>query len=100
MYRASTPTHTFTLPFETDQIKSLSLAYSQNDKLVLKKRKDGCRLEGKDIVVELSQEEANLFCEDLPVEIQLRILTLAGKSIPSIIWEVPCDKVLDDEVLT
>lgn len=100
MYRASTPTHTFTLPFETDQIKSLSLAYSQNNKLVLKKRKDDCDLNGKDIVLKLSQEETNRFYKDLPVEIQLRILTLAGDSIPSIIWEVPCEKVLDDEVLT
>lgn len=100
MRRASTPKHTFTLPFETDQIKSLLLSYAQNDKELLSKRKEDCSLNGKEVVVRLTQEETKLFYEDLPVEIQMRVLTVAGDSIPSKVYEIPCEKVLNDEVLT
>lgn len=100
MIRASTPKHTFTLPFETDQIKSILISYGQNDKEVLSKRREDCSLNEKEIVVKLSQEETKLFYEDLPVEIQVRILTLTGDSLISKILEVPCEKVINDEVLT
>lgn len=99
MIRATTPTHKFTLPFETDRIKSLLISYSQNDKEVLDKRKDDCTLEGKEIQVKLSQEETKLFCGELPVEIQLRILTVTDDSIASKKYEVPCEDVTNDEVL-
>lgn len=99
MIRATTPTHTFTLPFETDQIKSLLISYGQHNHKLLDKRKEDCRLNGKEVIVRLTQEEANLFYTDLPVDIQMRILTVAGDALASEIRTVPYERVINDEVL-
>ncbi len=99
MIRGTTPTHTFTLPFEVSVIKSLVIIYAQNDIEVLRKEKNDCTLDGNTIVTKLTQEESLKFNHSMPVQIQLKILTAGNDALASYIHTVPVLKCLTDEVL-
>ena len=99
MIRGSTPTHTFNLKLDADLIHKVRVLYAQNDVCVLKKEDSDCIKNGQTIVVKLTQEDTLLFKEG-KVEIQLRVLTSTGESIPSKIHTVAVSKLLEDEVFT
>lgn len=99
MNRGTTPTHTFTIPFDTSLIKEVKIIYSQDDEQVFCKRTADCELSGTDIKTTLSQEETFMFdCKKL-VQIQLRVLTNGGDSLITPIITRTVGKCLDDEVL-
>lgn len=96
----TTPTHTFTLPFDVSLVKTIKVIYAQKGVQVLCKRGEGCQLDGKKVVTRLTQEETFLFdCREL-VQIQLRILTNGGDALKSKIMLVRPDECFDNEVLT
>jgi hypothetical protein len=99
MVIGTTPTHTFTLPFDIDVIKSLKITYAQGGEVMLTKRKEDCILEGDTVTVKLSQEDTFNFIYPGDIEIQVRILTNAGDALTSYIHKVSLSKCLDDEVL-
>ena len=99
MIKGTTPTHTFTLPFGTDMIKSVQIIYAQNDVPVLTKGSGDCTMEGNTISVRLNQEDTFLFAEGSCVEIQVRVLTLGGDSLASNIMRVRCEECLFEGVL-
>ncbi len=100
MYRLTTPQHTFTLPFDTSLVKNLIVSYGQGEGEVLTKELEDCTLEGKLVKVRLSQEDTKKFTPDVPVKIQIRLLTVAGEALASREYIVRCEDVLNDEVLT
>lgn len=61
MYRGTTPTHIFTLPFNVEQLKKVEITYEQLGQIILQKTETDCTLEGKIIRLELTQEESRLF---------------------------------------
>lgn len=73
MYRGTTPTLKFTLPFSCDDITLCSVAFAQGGNVVLEKRLDDCSLEGNVISVTLTEEDTLLLDCKSNVEIQLRI---------------------------
>lgn len=101
MIRASTPTHYFTLPTEynIDNIDKILVTYAQKDKVVLEKTKEDVSFDGATFYYTLTQEETNLFEDNVFVEIQVRIKTSDGNALPSDIYHLPVKKVLNDEVL-
>ena len=99
MNQGTTPTHYFTLPFDTSLVKSARVIYSQNEKVILKKELQDCKREGNTISCKLTQEETFLFVHPRTVQIQLRILTTGEEALNSNIETVPCERCLDDEVL-
>lgn len=101
MKRATTPTHTFTLPFNYDGVvDKLLLSYAQSGNIVLEKTEKQVKVKNeKEIVVRLTQEETNLFSEDAPVKIQMRILTIGGDAMASDPFLIQIEEVLNDEVL-
>lgn len=100
MRRASTPLHEFEIPIDPTTISKIKLTYSQDDKIVLEKSKDDLTNTGDEWWrIELTQEETNLFKSDL-AEVQIRVLTNEGKSIPSQIMKIYVGPVLNDEVMT
>lgn len=99
MRRASTPLHEFEIPIDPTTIAKIKLTYSQNDEIVLQKTEADLTNNGNVWSIELTQEETNLFKAD-PADVQLRILTKEGKSIPSQIMKIYVGPVLDDEVMT
>ncbi len=99
MIRGTTPVHIFTLPFDTGEIKSIRVIYSQRSAVRLKKENPDVTLSGAKATVKLSQEDTLGFNAELPVDIQIRILTNSGDALASNIISVPCRKILDNEVL-
>jgi hypothetical protein len=57
----TTPTHTFTLPFEKEMLADLRISYLQNKKKILTKEMEDVEINGNDINLTLTQEETFLF---------------------------------------
>lgn len=99
MFKGSTPTHTFELPFDVGLISNFKITYAQGGSIVLTKTPEDCTLEGNTISTKLTQEETLLFSCNLPVQIQVRVLTNNENALVSDILQVPVKKCLDNEVL-
>lgn len=100
MRRYTTPTHTFTVPFDTVIIKSMNIIYSQNDIPVVTKEIKDCECNGNTIKVQLTQEEtAMLDCKKHFAEVQIHALTVTGEVIASDPYKIPVKKCFAKEVL-
>lgn len=75
MYRFTTPHITYTLSFETSQIKCASI-YIKQGEVFLEKKLNECTLKEKEISVKLSQEETAMFECHKYVKIQLHIIDI------------------------
>ena len=99
MKRGSTPTHIFTIPFDTLLIDDLRVSYAQNNTEIVVKNKSDCELEGQAITVNLSQEDTLKFSHSKNVELQIKVLTTGGEVHISDIIVISVGKVLNSEVL-
>lgn len=77
MRRGTTPTLTFTVPFDTADIDKLYLTFEQKH-MELEKAKDDCTFEEHKVIVTLSQEETLKFSEKEAVSIQMRVKFVGG----------------------
>lgn len=100
MKRGTTPTHTFTLPFETSLLKTVRVVYSQLGRVILTKTGGELSLSGNTVSVKLSQEDTLRFNCSHPVEIQIRVKTLTGDVHNSDIERTTVGRCLENEVLT
>lgn len=82
MIIGTTPTHTFTLPYDTNLIKDLVITYSQYDTMVFQKSLSDCTLSGNKIAVNLSKEETTKLKDDI-YNIQIEVTTQEDKVIKS-----------------
>ena len=99
MIRGTTPTHTFTIPFDASLIAKCRIIYAQDGVEIFCKNTEDCILVGQSIKTRLTQEETfSLDCKKC-VEIQVRVLTKTGDALSSLVMKVGLDKCLDDEVL-
>ena len=103
MYRVTTPTHTFTLPIETDTCAEILVSYKQRDVQLDKHYQDGVlpsgmTLSGKTVVIVLTQEETKAFRKG-SVSVQVRVLTNANKAYASQMFTVDNNQVLNEEIL-
>jgi hypothetical protein len=99
MFKGTTPTHTFNLPFDSSLIKEIRIIYSQKGKVVLKKATDECTIEGITVKTKLSQEDTFQFKGNVPVSIILRVLTQGNDAIRSLPIVRSVAELCDDEVL-
>ena len=99
MIRGTTPTHIFTLPFETSLAKTIKVVYYQFGRVILTKTGDDLDLAGREVQTKLTQEDTLTFDCKTDVFIQLRVLTLGGDALASNIMQVPVGRCLDNEVL-
>ncbi len=95
----TTPTHTFTIPINADIVKVVEVTYCQSGKIVLQKHTDDCVLEGNRISTTLTQEDTFRFDDKTNVEIQVRVLDLAGAVFASNIMCVDAERCLSKDVL-
>lgn len=99
MIRGTTPIHTFELPFLTEKIKSLSIAYAQRNNVLVRKTEEDCSLSKNTISVMLSQEDTLKFSDNYIVEIQIKVMDENGiVDVSDIMRETP-EKVLDEVIL-
>ena len=99
MRRGTTPTHTFTIPFDVANVSDALIVYAQNDLEILRKTAPHCHMDGNTISVELTQEETLKFNCHKKVQIQVRVLTTEGKALASNIITADVEKCLSNEVL-
>lgn len=99
MIIGTTPTHTFTIPFDASLIKTVKIVYAQNDVVAFEKRTEDCELQGNTISTTLSQEDTFTLNHEYAVQIQLRVLTTMGQVLSSIVYETGVAQCLDSEVL-
>lgn len=106
MYRGTTPTLTFTLPFPCDQLSIVSIAFAQKKpnyakdaEIVLEKTLCDCQMNGNTLTLTLTEEDTlALDCHCL-VEIQLRAkvgdVTMASEIITESVGRILKDGCLE-----
>ena len=104
MYRATTPTHKFTLPIDTADCKEIQITYEQNGLQLVKHYQDGTlpdgmTIDGYDVIIKLTQAETLAFTPKNKVSVQVRVLTTTDDVYASRIFGISVNKVLNDEVL-
>lgn len=99
MYRGTTPTLRFTLPFDTSTLDAVWVTIAQGGEVIINKEKSDCDLEGTDISVTLTQEETLALTAGNKTEIQLRVLTTDGLALASEIFRENTDYILKDGVI-
>ena len=99
MYRGTTPTLVFTLPFDCSNITRLNIAFAQNEIVILEKTLEDCTVDGKTLSVTLTEEDTLLFdCHKRCVEIQLRVACSESRLASKII-KTSVDRILKDGCL-
>jgi hypothetical protein len=96
MIRGTTPTLSFTLPFETELIKKLWVTFSQCNKEIFTLEKDDCELNEYEVEVKLSQRQTLQLLPNAIVEIQLRVLTLDDVALASDVLHTSVQRILKD----
>lgn len=99
MRRGTTPTHTFTLPFDVDMLKEIRVIYAQGGETIFVRTAAECELNGNTVTIKLTQEETLAFECHKPVRIQVRALTMGGDALASDILEVVPSACLENEVM-
>lgn len=99
MYRGTTPTITFRLPFESNRITALNLCFVQQGGVVLQKDLTACKLEENTLQVSLTEAETLLFDDKKGmVEMQLRI-GCGETRMASNIMRLSVERILKDGCL-
>ena len=99
MYRGTTPTLKFTLPFDTSTLDAVWVTIAQGGKVIINKEKSDCDLKGTDISVTLTQAETLTLTAGNKTDIQLRVLTTDGLALASEIFRENTDYILKDGVI-
>lgn len=98
-YRGTTPTHTFTLPFERELVSELRITYAQNKKDIITKEMKDIKFANNEIILTFTQEETYQFEADKEVQVQIKIKTIDGLVLNSDIIRMRVDASLDNEVI-
>lgn len=99
MIRGTTPQHTFTLPLDPDLISEIRIIYAQGGvKMFVKELADGV-IDGQKLVMRLTQQETLSLDHSMPVEVQMRILTVGNDALASKPKALPVDMLLENEVM-
>lgn len=74
MFRGTTQTFKFELPFYASEITKLNVAFSQNDTIVVEKTLSDCTASGKNLTLTLDETDTLKFSNTIPyAKVQLRV---------------------------
>lgn len=99
MYKGTTPTMAFKLPFDASELDKINIAFSQNGNVVFDRGLDGCTIDGKEVIIVLTEAETLLLDDKVSVEIQLRA-GIGEQRMASRIFTLDVGKILKDGALT
>lgn len=97
MRPTSTERHTLTFPIDLENVEGVKITYTQNEDIVIVKEKGDVTINGKKIIVTLSEAETKLFEPEIPVEIQAKIKR-DGQVIPTQIKRVAVKRMLNTDI--
>ena len=98
MRRGTTQTLTFLLPEEIS-IETIFITFQQNNWTVLEKSIEDVEIDGKTVIVKLTQEDTLKLRAPYAVYIQLRIRDTDGNAIASDIIRTDAETILKDGVI-
>lgn len=98
MRRGTTPTLTFTVPFDTADVDELYITFEQG-KQELEKTKEDCTFEEHKVIVSLTQEETLAFCDKDDVKIQMAVKYNGGTVDRSNIIRTEFKRILKEGVI-
>ena len=96
MRRGTTPTLTFTLPFNVETCTRVWVTFAQCKKEVFTLEATDCQISGNEITVKLSQEQTLKLCPDYAVDVQIRLKEADGTALASNIITVQAARILKD----
>lgn len=99
MFRGTTPTLNFELPFAADTIADGFISIAQNRRVVIDKPISDWIISGNTIKVTLTQEETLNLGVSNTTEIQLRVKLADGTALASEIFTVSTERILKDGVI-
>lgn len=100
MFRGTTPTLTFSLPFETSLLANLYITFTdKSNETLLEKDLSNCVLNDKSVSITLTQEETLSFTGRQKTRLQLRAITTDGTALASRIYTVYVDEILKEGVI-
>jgi hypothetical protein len=99
MIRGTTPTLTFTFPFQKENLKNLSLVFCQRGLILLEKKLEDVEITDNILSVQLSQEETLSFWARFNISIQIRCVTKNDEAFASQIITTSAERILKDGVL-
>ena len=98
MIRYTTPTITFSLPFEASYLTAAYITINQQTRL-FEKTLDDCTISGDTLSVALTQEETGNMKAGMPVKVQLRCIGNDGKAYASKQFKLEIEDVLREGVI-
>ena len=97
--RGTTPTHTFTHPFDVSKVAKAKVVYKHGDKVLIRKNTTDCDMVESRISVTLTRAETVAFPDSGSVKIQLEIETTDGKNLKTPVYMKYSSELLDEEEL-
>lgn len=97
--QGTTPTHTFTLPFDTSTIASVRFVYSQEGEVKVVKDGAAVQKDGAKVSTTLTQADTFALTPGVEVRLMLRVLTKGGDALASDVKTGRCRSNADKEVL-
>ncbi len=98
MFRGTTPTLTFHLQFEADEIDEAYATFVQSNEVKIDKPLSDMRIDGKDLVLTLTQEETLKLKGNSAVEIQLSV-RIGNNVMRSKIMNVTVNRILKESAI-
>ena len=99
MYRGTTPTLNFELPFAASTVAEGYVSIAQNRQVVVDKPISDWSIADNTVKVTLTQEETLSLSVLHSTEIQLRVKLNDGNALASKIFTVPTERILKDGVI-
>ena len=99
MYRGTTPTLQFNLPFSVSNIAVLYITAKQYDVIVLEKDLSDCIVHDTSVTVKLAQEETLKLQPNRRITLQIRCRTHDGTAMASQKFECDVKDILKEGVI-
>lgn len=99
MFRGTTPTLEFEIPFDTSLIDELFVTITQTNAVTVEKDRSQCELNGNVITVKLTQKDTLIFKSNYfggATRLQVRIKMLNGEALASDIIDLEIGEILKD----
>ena len=99
MYRGTTPTLRFKLPFAVNTLAVAYVSFKQKETVRLEKTLAEATVDGDTLEYKLTQSETLKFSADSMVDIQVRVRTNDGTALASKIITLPVKKIIKGGVI-
>lgn len=96
MIRGTTPVLEFTLPFSTSHLTEAYISFAQRGTVVIEKTLQDCVCTENTMQLKMTQKDTLSLHENRKTEIQIRVKTLDGDALASVIMVVDTDRILKD----